>query len=208
MGQLLTCKVSKDVRAEVHFVNELIYGVAVWLDDTTYSALLHESYYMYNWVESTHVLTLMVSLGMLFLIDLRMLGYAFPDVPASKIADRLFVPMIIGFVIMFITGILLFYAVPVRSAQSLWFRIKMVLLIACAVNAFVLHRRMSKSVSSWDQDSRAPSRIRVGAWLSLGFWSVVVICGRFIAYDWLDCIRDQPALIDFMAGCIDGQTRY
>jgi uncharacterized membrane protein len=97
---------------------------------------------MYNWVESTHVLTLMVSLGMLFLIDLRMLGYAFPDVPASKIADRLFVPMIIGFVIMFITGILLFYAVPVRSAQSLWFRIKMVLLIACAVNAFACEVRM------------------------------------------------------------------
>jgi hypothetical protein len=96
----------------------------------------------------------------------------------------------------------------VRSAQSVWFRIKMVLLVACAVNAFLLHRRMSRSVGSWEQDSRAPSGIRVGAWLSLGFWSVVVICGRFIAYDWLDCIRDQPALIDFLAGCIDGQTRF
>ncbi|CAN0499099.1 unnamed protein product, partial [Discosporangium mesarthrocarpum] len=49
------------------------------LDDTQWSTLLHESYYMYNWTESTHVLTLMVSLGMLFLIDLRMLGVAFPD---------------------------------------------------------------------------------------------------------------------------------
>ena len=189
-------------------MNELIYDVAVWLDDTTFSALLHESYYMYNWVESTHVLTLMISLGMLFLIDLRLLGYAFPDVPASVMADRLFLPMIIGFVIMFITGILLFYAVPVRSAQSVWFRIKMVLLVACAVNAFLLHRRMSQSVGSWDQDLRAPSGIRIGAWLSLGFWSVVVICGRFIAYDWLDCIRNQPAFIDFVAGCIDDQTRF
>ena len=68
-------------------MDELIYNIAVWIDDTPYSAMLHESYYMYNWVESTHVLTLMMSLGMLFLIDLRMLGYAFPDVPASKIAD-------------------------------------------------------------------------------------------------------------------------
>ena len=68
--------------------------------------MLHESYYMYNWVESTHVLTLMVSLGMLFLIDLRMLGLALPDVPASRIAERLNVPMLIGFAVMFITGIL------------------------------------------------------------------------------------------------------
>jgi len=47
-------------------LNELVYNFAVWLDDTRWSAMLHESYYMYNWVESTHVLTLMVSLGMLF----------------------------------------------------------------------------------------------------------------------------------------------
>ena len=104
-------------------MNEFIYNIAVWLDDTAYSPLIHESYYMNNWIESTHVLTLMISLGMLFLIDLRMLGYAFPDVPASKIADRLNAPMLFGFTIMFITGILLFYAVPVRSAQSVWFRI-------------------------------------------------------------------------------------
>jgi len=189
-------------------VNELIYNFAVWLDDTAYSAMLHESYYMYNWVESTHVLTLMVSLGMLFLIDLRMLGYAFPDVPASKIAERLNVPMLIGFTVMFVTGILLFYAVPVRSSQSVWFRIKMVLLVACAVNAFLFHKRMNESVSTWDVEARAPNRIRFGAWLSLGFWSIVVICGRFIAYDWLDCVRDQPAFIEFLAGCLDGQTRF
>jgi len=189
-------------------VNEFIYNIAVWLDDTAYSALIHESYYMYNWIESTHVLTLMVSLGMLFLIDLRMLGYAFPDVPASKIADKLNIPMLIGFTVMFITGILLFYAVPVRSSQSVWFRIKMLLLIACAVNAYLFHKKMSGSVASWDNDVKAPSRIRVGAWLSLGFWSIVVICGRFIAYDWLDCARNQPALIEFIAGCIDGQTRF
>lgn len=189
-------------------MNELIYNIAVWIDDTRYSAMLHESYYMYNWVESTHVLTLMVSLGMLFLIDLRMLGYAFPDVPASKIAERLNIPMLIGFTVMFITGILLFYAVPVRSAQSVWFRIKMVLLVACAVNAFMFHKRMNESVTNWDNEPRAPKRIRTGAMLSLGFWTVVVICGRFIAYDWYDCDYEQSAFVEFMAGCVDGQTRF
>ena len=194
--------------AEVPSVDELIYNIAVWIDDTPYSAMLHESYYMYNWVESTHVLTLMMSLGMLFLIDLRMLGYAFPDVPASKIADRLNIPMLIGFTVMFVTGILLFYAVPVRSAQSVWFRIKMILLVACAINAYLFHKRMNESVSSWDNEARAPKRIRTGAMLSLVFWTIVVICARFIAYDWFDCDYDQSAFIDFVAGCIDGQARF
>ena len=189
-------------------MSELIYNFAVWVDDTSWSTMLHESYYMYNWVESTHVLTLMISLGMLFLIDLRMLGWAFPDVPASKIADRLNIPMMVGFTVMFITGILLFYAVPVRSVQSIWFRIKMVLLVGCAINAYLFHKRMNESVSSWDNDAKAPQRIRNGAMLSLGFWTVVVICGRFIAYDWFDCDYPQSAFIEFVAGCVDGQTRF
>lgn len=189
-------------------MNELIYNFAIMLDDTQWSTMLHESYYMYNWIESTHVLGLMVSLGILFLIDLRMLGYAFADVPASKIAERLNIPMLIGFVLMFVTGILLFYAVPVRSAQSVWFRIKMILLVACAINAWLFHKRMNESVSSWDSDARAPKRIRQGALLSLGFWSIIVVCGRFIAYDWFDCVRDPGPFMSFVAGCVDGQTRF
>ncbi len=189
-------------------LNEFVYNIAVWLDDTSWSTLLHESYYMYNWTESTHVLTLMLSLGMLFLIDLRMMGWALADVPASKIAHQLNIPMLVGFSIAVITGIMLVYAVPVRSSQSIWFRIKMVLLLGCAINAFLFHKRMNESVSSWDNDVRAPSRIRTGAALSLGFWSLVVICGRFMAYDWFDCQYGQSALVEVIAGCVDGQTRF
>ena len=67
---------------------------------------------MYAWVESTHVLTLMVFLGMLFIIDLRMLGFAFTSVPASTIAERLDLPMKIGMTVMVLTGFVLFFAIP------------------------------------------------------------------------------------------------
>ncbi len=189
-------------------LNEFLYNIAVMLDDMRLSTLLHESYYMYNWVESTHVLFLMVSLGMLFLIDLRMLGLALPDVPASRIASRLTWPMAIGFSVMFITGILLFYAVPVRSTQSVWFRVKMLLLVAAAINAWLFHKRMNESVADWDNDRKAPSHIRRGAILSLAFWAIIVMCGRFIAYDWFDCIRGQSPFVEFVAGCVDGQSRF
>ena len=189
-------------------MNELIYNLAIWLDDTEWSRMLHESYYMYNWVESTHVLTLMVSLGILFLIDLRMLGLALPDIPASRIAERLSVPMLVGFAVMFSTGILLFYAVPVRTSQSLWFRIKMVLLVACAVNALLIHKRMNESITTWDIEPRAPGRLRLGAMLSLAFWSIVVVCGRFIAYDWFDCHKELPYAMYWAAGCVDEMASF
>lgn len=189
-------------------MNELIYNLAVMVDDMRWSTLLHESYYMYNWVESTHVLFLMVSLGSLFIIDFRMLGYGFADVPAARIAERLTWPMAIGFTVMFVTGLLLFYAVPVRSSQSVWFRIKMILLVAAAVNAWLFHKRMTESIETWNHQPRAPGRVRTGAMLSLIFWTLIVVCGRFIAYDWFDCDRPQSGFIQFVAGCVDGQTRY
>lgn len=189
-------------------MNELIYNFAVWVDQTPWSAALHESYYMYNWVESTHVLGLAISLGALFIIDLRMVGYALTNVSAKTIADRLNIPMLVGFVLMFTTGFLLAYAVPVRSAQSVWFRIKMVLLVAAAVNAWLFHKRMVESVSTWENDPVAPSRIKLGAGLSLLFWSLIVLCGRFIAYDWYDCDYEQTAFINFVAGCVDGQEFF
>jgi uncharacterized membrane protein len=189
-------------------LNEWIYRFAVWLDGMPSSTALHESYYMYNWVETTHVLTLMVSLGMLFLIDLRMLGYALPNVPASTLADRLNLPMLLGFAVMFITGMLLFYAIPVRSSQSLWLRIKFVLLAAAAVNAFLFRARMAAADRSWDEQRRAPLQFRVGAVLSLLFWGLIVICGRLIAYDWFDCRHGQGPLMSTIAGCIPGQEHF
>ena len=80
-------------------MNQLIYDFALWVDGRSSSTALHESFYMYNWIESTHVLALMISLGILFLIDLRMLGFALPGVPASTIARRLNLPMIFGFTV-------------------------------------------------------------------------------------------------------------
>ncbi len=138
----------------------------------------------------------------------RMLGLALPGVPATRIADRLAMPMAIGFVLMFATGIALFYAIPVRTAQSLWFRIKLVLLLAAAINAWLFHRRLREAGDVWAADEKAPAALRRGALLSLLFWAGVVVCGRLIAYDWFDCVREPHPLVGTLAGCIADQAVY
>lgn len=182
-------------------LNEVLYQFAAWLGAFPSSSGLRGSFYLWNWIESMHVLTLAVFLGMLFMIDLRMLGRIMPTVPASTIAHRLDKPMMIGFVVMIVTGLLLFYANPMRSTLSIWFRIKVVLLIAAGINAFLFRRQMSAAVLSWDNDPLPPKRVRVGAALSMTFWIGVVIAGRCIAYDWFDCDKGQSAFISWAAGC-------
>ena len=186
-------------------MNEWLLKFAEAIGATSFSVGLHESYYMYAWIESLHVITLTVSLGMLIVIDLRMLGVWLKDVPASKIAERLDRPMLIGFSIMVVTGVLLYVGIPIRTTQSFWFRIKLILLVAAFINAWLFRRHMQGSVGTWDVAPVPPRRTRVAAALSLTLWAGVVCCGRFIAYDWFDCGQDNPAFIDCAAGCIAGE---
>tara|TARA_R110000787_G_scaffold9353_9_gene32771 strand:- start:2526 stop:3101 length:576 start_codon:yes stop_codon:yes gene_type:complete len=189
-------------------LNELLLRFASWLDTFQSSTDLHESLYMYAWVETTHVLTLVLFLGMLLVIDLRLLGVAFRDVAASKIVERLDKPMMIGFVIMVISGALLFYAIPVRSTQSIWFRIKVVLLIAAGINALLI-RNMTRSPNlTWDNDPTPPKRIRIGAGLSLGLWTLVIAAGRSMAYDWWDCGKEMPYFMNWAAGCVNEMAAF
>ncbi len=184
-------------------LNDWLLALARWLDAQSSSTALHESYYMYAWVESTHVLTLMLFLGMLMVIDLRMLGWAFTQVPAATVAERLDRPMMLGFVLMLVTGLVLYYAIPVRTTQSIWFRIKVVLLIAAGINAWLFRQQMRAAAGGWDSDPKPPKRIRMGAGLSLLLWAGVVISGRTIAYDWYDCHKQLPAFMYWAAGCVD-----
>ncbi len=189
-------------------LNELLFKFASWLDTFQSSTDLHESLYMYAWVESTHVLTLMLFLGMLLVIDLRLLGVAFKEVPVSSIVDRLDKPMMIGFVIMVISGILLYFAIPVRSTQSIWFRIKVILLISAGINALLIRNMTHTSDMSWDNDPVPPTRIRVGAALSLGLWTGVIGVGRSMAYDWWDCTKDLPYYMYWAAGCVEEMAAF
>ena len=190
-------------------LNELLLKFALWLDTFQSSTDLHESLYMYAWVESTHVLTLMLFLGMLLVIDLRLLGVAFTGVATSKIVERLDKPMMLGFIIMVISGVLLFYAIPVRSTQSIWFRIKVVLLIAAGVNALLIRNMTRSSAMTWDNDPVPPKRIRVGAGLSLGLWVLVIGAGRSMAYDWWDCSKqDLPYFMYWASGCVNEMAAF
>jgi hypothetical protein len=176
-----------------------------WLAATPGSTALHESLFMYPLVESVHVLTLCLFVGMSTMLDLRLLGLALRRVPLTDIANRLFPWMFVGFAVMVITGVLLFYAIPVRSYQSIWFRMKVVLLICAGLNAWIFHATIYQSVRNWDVTELVPPRARLAGILSLVFWAGIIVFGRMIAYNWFDCDRPQSAFVVRVAGCTPGQ---
>jgi hypothetical protein len=148
------------------------------------------------------VLTLGLFLGTLLMVDLRMLGVTLRRIPVGQVAASLLPWTTAGFVVMVISGALLFYAIPVRSYQSLFFRIKVILLILAGLNMWRYHRGIHRSVDKWGSDAVTPKAAKVAAGISLATWACVVFAGRFIAYNWFDCDRPQSAFVYWAAGCV------
>ena len=174
-----------------------------WLGRTPWSVALHESLYVWPFAESLHVFTLALFVGTTVMLDLRLLGVALADVPVSDLTGRLLPWTRAGFTVMVATGLLLFYATPVTYYQSIFFRFKVLMLIAAGINVFVFHERTARTMEAWDRDARPPRAARVAAVVSLIAWSSVVVSGRLIAYNWFECdLQPQPAFVNWAAGCV------
>lgn len=156
---------------------------------------------MYPIIESIHVLTLCLFVGMTMIMDLRLTGLVLRRVPVSDVVERLQPWIFVGFFIMVVSGVLLFYAIPVRSYQNIFFRTKVVFLILAGLNAAAFHTGVFKTVSAWGRDVEPPSRARLAGVASLVLWAGVIVTGRMIAYNWFDCDKPQPGWVQVLTGC-------
>ncbi len=179
-----------------------LLSLCEWLARSEWSIALHESLYVYPLVETAHVLSLLLFVGTVIFVDLRLLGWVLRDVPVSEVTARLLPFTVAGFAISVVSGFLLFYAIPVRTYQSLFFRIKVVMLLAAGVNSALFHRASRTGALAWDHAPTPPRRARVAGAVSLVAWATVIVMGRMIAYNWFDCDRQpQPAIVNWAAGC-------
>jgi hypothetical protein len=163
-----------------------LLGFCQWLASTDGSVALHESIWAYPIVESLHVLTLCLFLGLTVMLDLRLLGVTMIGTPASEVEGRLLPWTIAGFAVMVATGALLFYAIPVKTYLNVFFRIKVAFLVLSGVNVAVFQRTISRSMDRWDADPVPPWRARLAGGISLVLWAGIVVAGRMIAYNWFD----------------------
>lgn len=174
-----------------------------WLETTPWSIALLESFWVWPLLESSHVLTTGAFVGTAVMMDLRLLGVSFKTIPVSEFTGRM-LPWTRGaFLVLAVTGLLIFYAAPVRYYHNMFFRFKIVLLIIGGLNVWWFHARTHPSVSTWDRDPVPPRAARISGAVSLFVWVWVVISGRMIAYNWFDCdIQPQSDFINWVSACV------
>ncbi len=110
---------------------------------------------------------------------------------------------------MVISGMLLFSAIPLRSYQNIFFRVKLLLLMLAGINVWIFHSRTYRQVAMWDVGVPLPRAARVAGALSLMLWVGIIFSGRMIAYNWFDCDRQpQPAIINYLTSCVPTESEY
>jgi hypothetical protein len=165
-----------------------VYRFLAWLASTPWSVALHESHYMFLLILTVHVLTLAVFAGTVVMMDLRLLGVTLGRVPVSEVIARLMPWSAAGFVVMFASGVLLFFAAPVLRYENLFFRVKMAALVLAVVNGWVFHHTTHRRSPAWDRDPSPPRHVKAVGVMSLALWALVITAGRFIPYQayWFD----------------------
>ncbi len=127
----------------------------------------------YPYVNSLHLLGLVMLVGAIGIVDLRLLG-AFGTLPRDKLVGALTPLGLGGLALLFLSGSALFAADARALAGNPAFLWKGALILAALANALLFRRLWRGGEPSW------PARML--ALLSLILWLTIGALGRFIAY--------------------------
>ena len=140
-----------------------------------------ESRYAFGIIEGIHVIALALAVGLLFIIDLRLLGAILKDVPVRRVLSQLRPWVIAGFIAVFVTGGLLFWSSALRVSQSPAFAFKLGFIVLAGLNALWFER--AAAGRGLDATTLVPpATARFAGAASLVLWSLVVVAGRLIPY--------------------------
>ena len=153
-----------------------------WLQQTRFATAISESEWLFPLIEGSHILALPLSVGMILMLDLRLLGIAFRDGPGAKLVLNVMRWCKIGFAIMFLTGGLLFTTQAGKAYGNPFFRTKLIFLLLLGINAAVYQKLFFPKMAQWDSANRVPAGAKFCAGFSLLLWIGVIVCGRTMAY--------------------------
>jgi hypothetical protein len=161
--------------------------LAAQIENSAVGVAIAESRFAYPIFEGIHLIGLAVSIGLLFMIDLRLMGFFMQRVPVDKMLGNLRPFVIGGFVATFVTGGLLFWSSAERMLASPAFAFKLLFLLLACINAYVFEFITApKHLPTLDFKSLSfkslPRSFRYAGFASLTLWTLTIAFGRLIPY--------------------------
>ena len=138
--------------------------------------------YAFPAVETVHVIAITTVIGLIAIVDLRLLGLAARSYSITRLSNAMLPATWIAFLLALLTGSLLFTSQPASYFDNTAFRLKIALIILAGVNMMVFHRLTMRDIAAWDKDGPIPLGARLAGGLSLVMWVLVVGLGRWIGF--------------------------
>ncbi len=160
-----------------------IDSALAWLQSTPVAKAIAGNEVLFPWIESIHVLAIVLVVGTISIVDLRLLGVASLDLTVRRLM-RDVIPYTWGaFTVAAITGLLMFSSDAVNYSHNFFFRGKLILLALAGLNMAVFHLIGIRDLERWDSGAgRPPVAARAAATISLLVWIAVVAFGREIGF--------------------------
>jgi uncharacterized protein DUF6644 len=154
-----------------------------WLQTTRIASAIGENEILFPWIESVHVLAIVLVVGTISIVDLRLLDIASRDLAVRRVMGDV-IPYTWGaFAIAALTGSLLFSSDAVHYAHNRLFQGKLVLLVLAGLNMAVFHLIGVRDIERWDAGTGCtPIVAKAAGAISLALWIGVVALGRGIGF--------------------------
>lgn len=156
---------------------------AEWLSQTSLSLAIQVHEWVIPTIQSIHIVAIGVVLASVFMIDLRILGWAGRDQTLDETTSR-FGPWLSGALcVLLLTGVVMVIGEPARELLAFSFWFKMSLVAIGTIVAAVFQVSLNRSRHQWETSLVNRWTIKSIAIVTFLVWVGVVVLGRLIAYD-------------------------
>ena len=156
--------------------------IAEHIENSAIGTSIAESRYLFLIIEGIHLIGLSVAAGLIALTDLRLMGVILRRVPVLDVLHQLRPYVIGGFVVIFLSGGLLFWSSAARVLDSPAFTFKLLFILLGGLNALYFELVLAKRHDPTPDPTATPRSFHVAGLASLVLWSLVIVCGRLIPY--------------------------
>jgi hypothetical protein len=162
---------------------QTLASIANAIESTPIGTAIAESRYAFPIIEGTHLIALSVSVGLIFLTDLRLMGVFLRQIPAADVLHGLRPYVLSGFALVFLSGGLLFWAEAAEVIASPAWVFKFAFIGLAGLNALYFELVIARRPGALARERASlPRGVRYAGAASLAIWTLVIICGRLIAY--------------------------
>ena len=154
-----------------------------WLSQTSFSLAVQTHEWIIPTVQSVHIAAIGMVVASVFMMDLRVLGWAGRDQSLLETVDR-FGPWLTGALcVLLLTGALMVVGEPARELLSFSFWLKMCLVAVGTLIASAFQIAVRRNGNHWEESIIKRRTIKSLAIFTLFIWVAIIILGRLIAYD-------------------------